>query len=127
MLSTTYLSARRSLGLSKENERDRFSLQDLERRLRGCDDQSRRLRRYRPALANRDCSRSAWRSPTRAAQISYTTGQRPLDYFIGKHRVDITAFEVELSNPAGSASPLRTSADAPQHGDSMSLAWVGVI
>lgn len=37
-------------------------------------------------------------------QIGYTTGQRALDYFVGFHRGDRTAFEVELSNPGGSAS-----------------------
>jgi GntR family transcriptional regulator len=37
-------------------------------------------------------------------QIGYTSGRRPLDYFIGLHRGDRTAFEVELSSPLGSAA-----------------------
>jgi GntR family transcriptional regulator len=36
--------------------------------------------------------------------ISYTTGHRPLEYFIAFHRGDRSAFEVDLSSPAGSAS-----------------------
>jgi GntR family transcriptional regulator len=35
--------------------------------------------------------------------IGYTTGDRPLDYFVALHRGDRTAFEVELSNPTGGA------------------------
>jgi len=36
--------------------------------------------------------------------IGYTTGARPLDYFIALHRGDHTAFEVELTSPVGSAA-----------------------
>jgi len=36
--------------------------------------------------------------------ISYTTGHRPLEYFIAFHRGDRSAFEVDLSSPAGSVS-----------------------
>jgi GntR family transcriptional regulator len=36
--------------------------------------------------------------------ISYTTGRRPLEYFIAFYRGDRSAFEVDLSSPAGSAS-----------------------
>ena len=35
---------------------------------------------------------------------SYTTGRRPLEYFIAFHRGDRSAFEVDLSSPAGNAS-----------------------
>jgi GntR family transcriptional regulator len=37
-------------------------------------------------------------------QIGYTTGRRPLDYFVGFHRGDSTAFEAELSNAGRNAS-----------------------
>lgn len=36
--------------------------------------------------------------------IGYTTGRRPIDYFIAFHRGDRSAFEVELSSPIGNAS-----------------------
>ncbi|HUB72197.1 MAG TPA: GntR family transcriptional regulator [Acidimicrobiales bacterium] len=36
--------------------------------------------------------------------IGYTTGARPLDYFVASHRGDHTAFEVELTSPLGSAA-----------------------
>jgi GntR family transcriptional regulator len=36
--------------------------------------------------------------------ISYTTDRRALEYFTAFHRGDRSAFEVELSNPTGSAS-----------------------
>jgi hypothetical protein len=36
--------------------------------------------------------------------ISYTTERRALEYFTAFHRGDRSAFEVELSNPVGSAS-----------------------
>jgi GntR family transcriptional regulator len=46
--------------------------------------------------------------------ISYTTGRRPLEYFIAFHRGDRSAFEVDLSSPAGSASRLgRVSVTGP--------------
>ena len=38
--------------------------------------------------------------------ISYTTGRRPLEYFVAFHRGDRSAFEVDLSSPIGSASRL---------------------
>lgn len=36
--------------------------------------------------------------------ISYTMGRRPLEYFVAFHRGDRSAFEVNLSSPAGNAS-----------------------
>lgn len=36
--------------------------------------------------------------------VGYTTGARPIDYFVAYHRGDRTAFELELSAPAGVAS-----------------------
>jgi GntR family transcriptional regulator len=36
--------------------------------------------------------------------VGYTTGRRPLDYFVAFHRGDRSAFEVDLSSPLGSAS-----------------------
>jgi GntR family transcriptional regulator len=36
--------------------------------------------------------------------VGYTTGARPVDYFVAYHRGDRTAFEVELSTPIGKAS-----------------------
>jgi GntR family transcriptional regulator len=36
--------------------------------------------------------------------VGYTTGQRPLDYFVAFHRGDHSAFEVELASPMGSAT-----------------------
>jgi len=36
--------------------------------------------------------------------VGYTVGRRPLDYFVAYHRGDRSAFEVELSNPAGATN-----------------------
>jgi GntR family transcriptional regulator len=36
--------------------------------------------------------------------VGYTTGARPVDYFVAYHRGDRSAFEVELSTPVGRAS-----------------------
>lgn len=36
--------------------------------------------------------------------VSFTTGERPLEYFVALHRGDRTAFEVGWSRPAGNAS-----------------------
>lgn len=36
--------------------------------------------------------------------VGFTSGHRPLDYFIAYHRGDQTAFEVELRTPVGTAS-----------------------
>lgn len=36
--------------------------------------------------------------------VGYTSGKRPIDYFVAFHRGDRSAFEVELSNPIGFAS-----------------------
>jgi GntR family transcriptional regulator, N-acetylglucosamine utilization regulator len=36
--------------------------------------------------------------------IGYTTGARPLDYFLAFHRADRTAFEVELTTASGTAT-----------------------
>ncbi len=36
--------------------------------------------------------------------IGYTTGNRPLDYFVALHRADRSAFEVELTSPVGGSS-----------------------
>lgn len=49
--------------------------------------------------------------------IGYTTGRRPLDYFIAFHRGDRSAFEVELGSPAGATSRFERVAvtgDGPQ-------------
>lgn len=48
--------------------------------------------------------------------VGYTTARRPLDYFLAFHRGDRSAFEVELSNPAGVASSFEhvaTTRDGP--------------
>lgn len=52
--------------------------------------------------------------------IGYTTGQRPVDYFVAFHRGDRSAFEVGLSNPVGSASRFEQVALLHGRGGAMS-------
>lgn len=48
--------------------------------------------------------------------IGYTTGGRPLDYFIALHRGDRTTFEIELVGPAGAASRFEQMPVGPDRG-----------